>query len=94
MLEHKEAPPKPKVHPRPEKDMWLNEKLYRVLTKYWVSGEEVSVRKYCPFAVLGSRTLYSLWEYIGVSCVSSPALERVIDSNIKLSSLITQVKRC
>lgn len=41
VLEHKEGPPKTKVHSRPEKNMWLKEKAYGALIKYWVSG-------YCP----------------------------------------------
>ena len=95
MLEHKEVPPKTKVHSRPEKNMRLKEKVYRALIKYWGSREEVSNSEMIlSFAVLGSRTLYSLWEYAGVSCVFGIALERILDSNIKLSLLIMQVKRC
>lgn len=94
MLENREAPPKTKVRSRPEKNIWLKEKVYRALIKYWGSREEVwNSEKVTVLCCLGSRSWYSLWEDAGVSCIFSTALERVLDSNIKLSLLIIQVKR-
>lgn len=49
--------------------------------------------KILSFAVLGSRTLYGLWIWSGVSCMLNTALERFLDFNIKLSLLIIQAEK-